>query len=288
MTAAAEDVTPTLLRGWRLAGGEGSKHERGRIVVVGGARKTPGAVRLAGAAALRVGAGHLTLGVAESVSAALAVAMPEAGVVPLTEDDRGSVIGSGAAEAIRDAVQSADVVVIGPGLDDADQAAELAIALLPDIAPEAHLVLDAFALGSLASWHDEHQLPANLVLTPNGTEAELLLERPLRDDLADGRELADRFRATVCCQGVVTAPDGRQWRVGAGHGGLATSGSGDVLAGAIAGLLERSEDAAQACCWAAYAHAAAGDRLAAGVGRLSFLAREIADTLPLVLLELGS
>src|SRR5690242_4781465 len=65
MTAHAEEVTPTLLRNWPLARAEGSKHDRGRVIVVGGARRTPGAVQLAGVAALRVGAGHLTLGVAE-------------------------------------------------------------------------------------------------------------------------------------------------------------------------------------------------------------------------------
>jgi NAD(P)H-hydrate repair Nnr-like enzyme with NAD(P)H-hydrate dehydratase domain len=156
------------------------------------------------------------------------------------------------------------------------------------MAGDAHLVLDAFALSRLANWHQDHRMPGNLILTPNAEEAQLLLERPLEDELCAGAELARRYGATVCCQGLVTAADGRQWRVGAGHTGLATSGSGDVLAGAIAGLVARSGDAAQACCWATFAHAAAGDRLAAKVGRLGFLAREISDTLPEVLLELGS
>jgi hydroxyethylthiazole kinase-like uncharacterized protein yjeF len=287
MTAGVEEVTPSLLRDWRLEIAEGSKHDRGRVLVIGGARRTPGAVRLAGMAALRAGAGHLTLGVAESVASALAVVFPEAGVIALPENQHGSVNGNSAA-VIGEEVTKADVVVIGPGLDDAERATDLVVSLLPSITADAYLLLDAFALGELAHWHQKHRLPANVIITPNSTEAELLLERPLGEEQSDGRELARRYQATVCCRGLITASDGRQWRVGAGHGGLATSGSGDVLAGAIAGLLPRAVDPAQACCWATYAHAAAGDRLAARVGRLGFLAHEVADTLPTVLLELGS
>jgi hydroxyethylthiazole kinase-like uncharacterized protein yjeF len=287
MSVEAEEVTPTLLRQWRLEDTKGSKHARGRVLVIGGARPTPGAVRLAGEAALRVGAGRLTLAVAESVASPLAAATPEAGVIALPEKASGSV-GGDLRQVLGEEVSRSDVVVIGPGLDDADLAAQLVISLLPSVGADATLLLDAFALGQLSTWHKDHSLPEKLVLTPNDTEAELLLQRPPTDTPSDGVELARRYRATVCCQGVITAADGRQWRVGAGHDGLATSGSGDVLAGAIAGLLKRSTDIPQACCWATYAHSAAGDRLAARVGRSGFLAREIADTLPTVLLELGS
>lgn len=101
----------------------------------------------------------------------------------------------------------------------------------------------------------------------------MLLGRELGGDVAtDIAEIADRYQAVVSCQGVVAGPDGRTWLIGAGHGGLATSGSGDVLAGALAGLLARGADGDQAACWATHVHAAAGDRLAAGVGPLGFLA----------------
>lgn len=193
------------------------------MVVVGGARRTPGAVRLAGMAALRVGAGHLTLAVAESVAPALAVITPEAGVIGLPENDRGSV-GGDVAEVIGEEVTAADVVVIGPGLDDAQGAVDLVVSLLPAVSADAYLLLDAFVLSRLADWHQKYQLPPNLIITPNRAEAELLLGRLLDDDQMDSRELARRYGATVCCQELITATDGRQWRVGAGHGGLATSG----------------------------------------------------------------
>src|SRR4051794_128780 len=94
-SAAAEIVTPALLRSWPLPEAGSSKDFRGRLVVIGGSRKVPGAAQLAGLAALRVGAGVLTMAVAESVAVAVAVATPEAGVVGLPEGERGSLTGSG-------------------------------------------------------------------------------------------------------------------------------------------------------------------------------------------------
>lgn len=84
----------------------------------------------------------------------------------------------------------------------------------------------------------------------------------------------------------IVTPTGNRWQAPAGHSGLGTSGSGDVLAGALVGLLARGVELSQAACWATYLHAAAGDRLAARVGSLGFLARELLDQLPLVLTEL--
>jgi len=92
----------------------------------------------------------------------------------------------------------------------------------------------------------------------------------------------------VACRGLISEPGGRCWRLGTGDVGLATSGSGDVMAGATVGLLARGAEGRQAACWATYVHATAGDRLAARVGRLGFLARDLLDELPAVLVELSS
>ncbi|MGI8954021.1 MAG: NAD(P)H-hydrate dehydratase, partial [Nocardioidaceae bacterium] len=82
-----------MLREWALPSAGDDKYSRGRVAVVGGARKTPGAAMLAGLAALRVGAGHMTLAVAESVAVQMAVAVPEFGVIGLRETPSGSVRG---------------------------------------------------------------------------------------------------------------------------------------------------------------------------------------------------
>ena len=279
-------VTPSQLRNWPLPEGAESKYQRGRVVVIGGARKTPGGALLAGTAALRVGAGRLTLAVGESVAVPLAVAIPEAGVVGLAETPNGSVRG-GDLDLLADELSAADAVVLGSGLDDPNEARTLVGALPGLLGDSAALVLDAYALGALHDLDDGLPLSNPLVLTPNPAEAGLLLRRDIGDLEKDVMWIAARFRATVTCQGVVAAPTGQCWRVGTGQGGLGTSGSGDVLAGAIGGLLARGAEPAQAVCWGTYLHAAAGDRLNARIGPTGYLAREIMSELPVLLAELG-
>ncbi len=286
-------LSPALLREHPLPEPTGGKDDRGAVLVLGGARSTPGAVQLAGLAALRVGAGRLTLGVASSVQAALAVATPEAGVVGLPEGPGGSVEGPG--DALDDELERADVVVVGPGLDEPRGTLALLRAVVAGSPPHTPLVLDAFALGVLRDADDvRNAVRGRSVLTPNVTEAELLLGDDAHD-ADEGRDdgehplaarLADAYDAVVVCAGVVAEPRGRSWRSSTGHAGLGTSGSGDVLAGAIGGLLARGTPATQAAWYGVEAHGTAGDRLAADVGALGYLARELLTELPRVLVEL--
>lgn len=268
-------ISPGALRGWPLPSGGGSKHSRGHVVIAGGSVTTPGAVLLAGLAALRVGAGVLAMAVPEPVALPLAIAVPEAMVVPFGDQ-------------ADELVAQAAAVVVGPGLDDPDTTRDLLGRLLPRVGDEAVVVLDAYALGVLGDVADLlPPLRDRLVLTPNSSEAARLLEV---DDVPDDADLriAERFGAAVSLGGAVATPDGTRRRVDTGHAGLGTSGSGDVLAGAVGGVAARGADPDQAACFATYLHAAAGDRLAARVGRLGFLARELLDELPVVLTELES
>jgi hydroxyethylthiazole kinase-like uncharacterized protein yjeF len=286
MPSRTEPITPALLRDWPLPAGATSKYGRGQVVVVGGARGTPGAALLAGVAALRVGAGRLTLGVARSVAVSLGVAVPEAGVVGLPETEDGSPDGTGT-ERLGDDLRTANAVLVGPGLDDPDRTIDLLRALVPGIPRRVPVILDAFALGVLPRVPDVAEpLAGRLVLTPNSTEAALLLGVDEVDDRSCG-QIARKYGAVVSCQGRIAAPDGSQWEVATGMPGLATSGSGDVLSGALVGMLARGADPARAACWATHAHAAAGDRLATRVGHLGYLARELPDELPALLDELA-
>lgn len=286
--APAQVATPAALRSWPLPAAGDSKYGRGQLVVVGGARRAPGAAMLAGIAALRMGAGRLTLAVARGVAPHVAVALPECGVVPLAETDGGHVAGAGLADAAEE-LRRSDAVLVGPGLDDAEEA-EALLRALPSLVPDdAVVVLDAYALGVACRVPELDALAGRLVLTPNQEEVARLLERDLGEDLAeDVSAVARRYGAVVTCYGTVARPDGGTWQVGTGGAGLATSGSGDVLAGAIAGLSARGADPEQAAVWATYAHAAAGDRLAVQVGSLGYLARELLDELPRVLVELNA
>jgi ADP-dependent NAD(P)H-hydrate dehydratase len=125
------------------------------------------------------------------------------------------------------------------------------------------------------------------VLTPNPLELALTLhvdEEQVDEDPAGATaDLATRARAAVGLGGVtswIAAPDGRLWRDDSGAAGLGVSGSGDVRAGITGGLLARGAEPAQAAVWAAYLHGRCGERLSSSVGRLGFLARELAPEIP--------
>jgi ADP-dependent NAD(P)H-hydrate dehydratase len=265
-------ITPTLLRNWRLPDPQGDKESRGTVLVVGGSRFNPGAVLLAGVAALRAGAGRLQLAVADETAVALSIAVPEAKVVGLPSGRQDDL-----PEEVRELASSADVIAIGPGLDDIGQTTEVMRAVLEVAGRDTAVVLDAYALGALSK--DRSLLrQGRAVLTPNVVEAGHLLGRDPGADLGRAaRELAERYQAVVSLYGHIATPDGGAWREESGDSGLGTSGSGDVRAGIVAGLLGRGCEPAQAACWGAFAHAVSGQRLAPRFGRTGFLARELVD-----------
>jgi hydroxyethylthiazole kinase-like uncharacterized protein yjeF len=286
----AEIVTPAALREWPLPSASGSKHSRGHVLVVGGSRATPGAAMLCGIAALRVGAGVLGMLVPDDVALPVAVALPEAGVWSLSE-------------GLEEQAGRADAIVIGPGLDDAAVTGDILGKVLKAADAETPLVLDAYALGVLPDLPDVRAaLRGRAVLTPNSSEADILLRvtdsgnelgSEGDSDAGEGADsvsqaLADAFGCCVSHGGYVATAGEQLRQIATGHSGLGTSGSGDVLAGAVAGLLARGATLTQGAAWGTYLHAAAGDRLAARVGRLGFLARELTEELPLVLTELQS
>jgi ADP-dependent NAD(P)H-hydrate dehydratase len=278
MSNRPERVTESMLRDWRLPDPGDSKKSRGDIVVVGGSRTSPGAVLLAGEAALRVGAGRVALAVPQSIDAHVGIAMPEAGILALPDDADEPIEGK-----LADRIASADAVLLGPGFSDADET-RATLRAVAAVGPRL-LVLDAFALGVVGDL-DRASLPQRLVLNPNKDEAGRLLGRDLDDHGRDVREIARRFEAAVNCYGVIADPDGHTWRVDEGDAGLATSGSGDVLAGAIAGFAARGVEPARAAVWAAWTHARAGRLLGERLG-LGFLAGELAKELPVALRDVA-
>jgi hydroxyethylthiazole kinase-like uncharacterized protein yjeF len=272
------EVTPAVLRAWPLpgVGADADKEARGRVAIVGGSDVTPGAVLLAGIAALRAGAGKLRIASAPSAASAVAVAVPEALVSG--DDD------------VERVVEGCDAVLVGTGMLDADVAASRTRRVLDAVAGGRTLVvLDAAAVTGLDV---SVPLGPRAIVVPNASEAARLLDAPSTDDCAG---LAASLAARLSCTAAVrdadtfaTAPECEMYVDRSGNAGLATSGSGDVLAGLLAGLAARGADPLQAVVWAAHVHGLAGDRLAARIGAVGYLARELLDEIPGVLTSLTS
>lgn len=291
VVAAPRLVTPDLLRDWSLPEPTGTKYARGQVLVVGGSCTTPGAVALAGTAALRMGAGRLSVATAEGVATPLAVALPVCGTFPLAQDERGVITGERVAAMLEDEVARADAVLVGPGLLGGPGTERLLRDLIGILPEDLPVVLDAAAVTTLPDLDggSTAALRGRVVLTPNVRELAPLLdvdEVPEDDVEAATLGVAERLDAVVAC-GPWVAADGGLWKVPTGDTGLGTSGSGDVLSGALVGLIGRGASPVQATVWAKHVHAAAGDVLAARWGRVGYLADEITRELPLVMRSLG-
>jgi hydroxyethylthiazole kinase-like uncharacterized protein yjeF len=282
------EVTSRLLARWPLPRPEdgADKEDRGRVLVVAGATELIGAAVLAGTAALRAGAGKLQYATCASIMTTLAAAVPEARVFGCPETERGG-IHPDAADLILDRARHANALLLGPGLVDADAVSELAERLLAGL-ERTPLVLDAEALMCVeGSGTALRQLRVPAILTPHAGEMARMLGMPREDVERQPAEVACRaaggLQAVVVLKGAVThiaSPDGRLYGNRRGNVGLATSGSGDTLAGVIAGLTARGAEPVQAAVWGVFLHALAGERLAETVGPLGFLAREIPDQIP--------
>jgi ADP-dependent NAD(P)H-hydrate dehydratase len=298
MSAAgrARAVTPALLRRLPLPrpDARGDKEERGRVLVVGGATEMPGALVLAGVAALRAGAGKLQLATAAEVAGLVAVAVPEARVRALPATPAGGIEPGAAAAALAEWVRKADALLVGPGMVDPAAAAALTLRLLAEV-EDGVAVLDAEAMACLGDTRDAlHRLGGRAVVTPHAGEMASLLgmskEEVADDPLAVARRAAAELRCVVALKGSethVAAPDGEAFRYASGGVGLATSGSGDTLAGIVAGLAARGADPLRAALWGVALHGGAGNVLAKRVGPLGFLARELLDAVPGVMRSLS-
>ncbi len=288
----AKRIDSALLRDWPLPLREGDKEARGRVLVVAGMRTVPGAAILAATAALRAGAGKLQVAAPASVATAIGVEIPEALVMPFEETPAGAP-SMQSVRVVRAYAEDAGAVVLGPGMAPNEECTSFVCALVKAI--EAPVVLDASAL--FACKRDGHvleHLGAAAVMTPHAAELAGVLDEPRESIEAEPRryalETALRFKAVVALKGVTTyiaGPAGELFVNEAGHPGLGTSGSGDVLAGIIGGLLARGAAPLQAAVWGVSLHAHAGQALGQNMG-IGFLARELLPQIPLQLRELSS
>lgn len=273
--------------------GDASKEDRGRVLVIGGEREIPGAVLLAGLAALRAGAGKLQIATCASASVQLGVAIPEARVIGLEETNAGAIRGSNAPNLL-DTVKRSHATLIGPGMTNDRENGLLLAGLLPQI-DSATVVLDAGALSSLA---DNSALLATssvqAIVTPHAGEMATLMGIDIavveKNPFQVAMDAALTLSVIVALKGPEThivSPEGDHYRYRSGDVGLATSGSGDILAGAITGLAARGASPIQAAVWGVFLHGEAGNSRAKKSGRVGYLARELLTEIPPLLNRLS-
>jgi hydroxyethylthiazole kinase-like uncharacterized protein yjeF len=266
---------------------EADKNERGRVVVIGGARTVPGGIRLTAEAALRAGAGKVRVATVESAAIALGVAMPEIAVFGLPEDEDGE-IASGCGEVIGKLLKRCDAVIVGPAISGSEPAGAIVDHLLGS-AWEAPLILDAAALTCLppSRIHPLRDRRHPAILTPHIGEMAGMLECDA-DEIEGDRaaatlRAAEMFGATCLLKGAITliaTPEGALHAYAGGGVGLATGGSGDILAGLVAGLVARGTEPLTATLWAVWLHGEAGRRCAEQQGPLGYLAHELLPYIP--------
>ncbi len=290
-TDAPGALDAALLRAWPLPVDEhGDKLTRGTVLVIAGSTTTAGSALLAGMAGLRMGAGRLQIATVAPISMGLSIAMPEAMVLALAIDDEGEVVADAAEETLGEQVAEAQAILVGPGMSGPAGILAIVNTVCTRMSPEATLVVDAAALQAISSTNRDatRSVAEHLVLTPNRDELNDLVDALAIEAEADNPAgaVSEELGAVITCFGDVTSYDGRHWRAADATPGLGTSGSGDVLAGLVAGAAARCGDPAQAACWATYVHAVAGDRLSERLGTMSFIARELLDEVPHVLATL--
>jgi hydroxyethylthiazole kinase-like uncharacterized protein yjeF len=259
-------------------------------LIIAGAIEMPGAAILASTAALRAGCGKVRVAIAEAAAIAVGIAVPELFVLPIAATGRRR---RDSLDRVIDSAAKADAVLIGPGMRDLAAIRALLPRLLRLDGLRA-LVIDATAIPILPGLRlpraPAERVAGRIVLTPHASEMARLCqvseEKIESEPVAHAREIAKRFGSIVVLKGAETfvcGAEGPAYVNKRGNVGLATAGSGDVLAGIITGLCARGTDRLQAAAWAVGLHARAGEKLARRRGRLGYLAREIADEIPALL-----
>ncbi len=279
-SAMVRDWLPTYSR-------DAHKGTRGRVLVAAGSRGMTGAAALAGEAALRVGAGLVTVASPEHSQPVVAAIRPEFMTLAIPESPDGGFALEAADFFLRHATK-ADALAVGPGLGTDPQTQQFARAVVA--AANAPLVLDADAIKAFAGRPELlADCPVPLVLTPHpGEMAHLLglsVEAVQADRFAAVRRAADVTKSVVLLKGAYTLiaePGGDVYINPTGNRALGTGGSGDVLTGIIAGLLAQGLGAPEAASVGAFIHGMAGDRLADRIGYDGVLASDLASELPSV------
>lgn len=284
----------------------GDKRTQGCAMIVAGSGDMPGAAALCTQAALRSGAGLVTLASPEAVMPVLQAKLSEPVFVNLQDiagqdadstDDRATALSPAHIPQILEKAKHNQALAIGPGLGSAECTRDAVIEILPQL--NCPLVIDADALNAIATHNKTSASPTSgaasylhsietvaAILTPHRREFERLFGALPTNDIDIPKLLRDIARNTkkvILLKGAptfVAVPDGRVFVIPAHNSGLAKGGSGDVLTGIIAALLAQGLSTAEAAVLGALLHQKAGRIARTKMGAFSMLPSDVIDALP--------
>ena len=285
----AEDVVAKLPQRPRSA----HKGTFGHVIAVGGSEGMTGAIYLAATAAIKSGAGLVTAAVPKSLHGIMEMKTLEVMTRPLPETEAIS-IGQEALGTIAELAGAGNALVLGPGLSQHVSTSNLLMQLLPKL--DKPLVLDADALNIISTNDPKKTLmaiKAPVIITPHPGEMSRLMGIPVREVQQNrveiARKAAAEWKVIVALKGaktLVAHPDGRIYVNPTGNPGMATGGSGDVLAGIIASFLAQGLNALDAAVAGVYVHGLAGDLAGLHQGQAGLTAGDLLAELPKALMSL--
>lgn len=267
------------------------KGSYGRVLVIAGSVGMTGAASLASEAALRTGAGLVTLAIPKSLNAILEVKLSEVMTLPLPETENGSLAEAATPSILEYAEKTKSVIAIGPGLSQHPETVALVRQLTKENREqgfELPMVVDADGLNALAKVKELIPLLGEkAVLTPHLGEMARLTDTPIptlaADRICTAEEFAQKYGLTLVLKGAPTVTSnskGEVWINSTGNPGMATAGMGDVLTGVIAGLIAQKVPSANAATLGVYLHGLAGDIAAETVGRHGLIASDVLMAIP--------
>ncbi len=260
------------------------KGDYGKLLIVGASRGLTGAAYLSSQSAMLCGSGLVTLAVPDCVNDILEIKTTESMTLPLKSID-GHIVYD-AADDILEKAKNCDAILIGPGMGVSDDTQKLVEKLI--LTSTIPLILDADAINCVAKNIDIlNNSKCNITLTPHSVEFSRLTGLSLKEIEANrirtSYEFATKYGVTLILKGsrtVVTSKDGMQYINITGNPGLATGGSGDVLAGMISSFIARGVDAPLSCAMAVYLHGVCADIASEKYGEESVIASSLIKCIP--------
>ena len=273
------------------------KGSYGRVLVIAGSTGMTGAASLTSEAALRSGAGLVTLGIPKSLNAILEGKLSEVMTLPLPETENGSLAKSATQSILEYAERTQSVLAIGPGLSQHPETVALVHQLIKENTEqglELRLVIDADGLNAIAQAKELILLlDKEAVLTPHLGEMARLTDTQIptlaADRISAAEAFTEKFGVTLVLKGAPTVtshPRGEVWINSTGNPGMATAGMGDVLTGVIAGLMAQKVSSANAATFGVYLHGLAGDISAEAIGVHGLIAGDVLRAIPQALISL--